>query len=160
MADTVVVLNSGRLEQVGPPREIYEAPQSNYVSDFLGDHNLVPGNVDSVAGSLAVVSTSLGRFSARVVMAPQPGAAVRLGVPRDALMLESIPENTVVESAGDVVGVSYCGWYSEVLVRPDSADAEVTVRLQGESAFEIGDRVKIAPNGRTVHLELVDGADD
>ncbi len=43
MSDVVVVMNAGRVEQVGSPREIYARPVSRFVADFIGDANFLPG---------------------------------------------------------------------------------------------------------------------
>jgi spermidine/putrescine transport system ATP-binding protein len=51
MADTIAVMNSGRIEQLGPPEELYERPATAYVAGFLGISNLLPGTVDG-AGTI------------------------------------------------------------------------------------------------------------
>ncbi len=43
MADRIVVMHAGRIEQVGTPREIYEAPATPFVADFVGKINVLPG---------------------------------------------------------------------------------------------------------------------
>lgn len=45
MADTVAVMNAGEIEQMGPPRELYEHPHTTFVANFLGQSNLVRGTV-------------------------------------------------------------------------------------------------------------------
>lgn len=45
VSDTIAVLHKGRLEQIGPPIEIYEAPESHFVADFIGDTNFLDGKV-------------------------------------------------------------------------------------------------------------------
>ncbi|NLT54430.1 MAG: ABC transporter ATP-binding protein [Actinomycetales bacterium] len=51
MADTVAVMNQGRIEQFGPPTELYGAPRTTFVANFLGQSNLVPGRRVSGGGS-------------------------------------------------------------------------------------------------------------
>jgi iron(III) transport system ATP-binding protein len=46
MSDTIVVMNRGRIEQIGSPSEIYDSPASRFVADFVGSANLIPGVVD------------------------------------------------------------------------------------------------------------------
>ncbi|MFA5138160.1 MAG: ABC transporter ATP-binding protein [Elusimicrobiota bacterium] len=48
LADRIAVMDKGRVLQVGPPRDIYEEPASAFVADFIGDTNLVPGEVADV----------------------------------------------------------------------------------------------------------------
>ncbi len=45
ISDRVAVMNAGRIEQVGSPREIYRTPQSRFVAEFIGDNNLFTGEV-------------------------------------------------------------------------------------------------------------------
>ena len=45
LADTIVILNGGRVEQIGGPREVYDRPRSSFVADFLGKSNFIKGRV-------------------------------------------------------------------------------------------------------------------
>ncbi|MEE9229383.1 MAG: ABC transporter ATP-binding protein [Acidobacteriota bacterium] len=51
MSDRVAVMNAGRIEQIGSPREIYEQPISRFVADFIGETNLLEGRVVRVDGT-------------------------------------------------------------------------------------------------------------
>jgi len=55
MSDRIVVMRGGRLEQVGTPQEIYDAPESAFVARFIGIANLLPVTVERVAGERATV---------------------------------------------------------------------------------------------------------
>ncbi|MGI5326930.1 ABC transporter ATP-binding protein [Actinomadura nitritigenes] len=61
LATRVAVLRGGHIEQIGPPREIYERPASRYVADFVGLANEVPGTVTHIDGEFAVLDSPLGR---------------------------------------------------------------------------------------------------
>ena len=58
MADRVVVMNAGRIEQVGTPREVYETPATPFVADFVGKINVLPAVAEG-AGRFRVGSVSL-----------------------------------------------------------------------------------------------------
>lgn len=49
MADRIVVMNEGRIEQIGTPREIYSAPKNRFVATFLGRMNAISGKVEQDA---------------------------------------------------------------------------------------------------------------
>jgi putative spermidine/putrescine transport system ATP-binding protein len=49
MSDRIAVMNKGGVEQVGTPKEIYEHPVSRFVTDFIGESNILEGEVTSVA---------------------------------------------------------------------------------------------------------------
>src|SRR5882762_10487158 len=45
LADLVVVMNAGKIEQAGPPREVFNRPASSFVARFVGGHNVLPAAV-------------------------------------------------------------------------------------------------------------------
>jgi putative spermidine/putrescine transport system ATP-binding protein len=59
MSDRVVVMNHGRIEQVGPPGELYERPRTRFVADFLGAANFLEATVETV-GAPARLRTAYG----------------------------------------------------------------------------------------------------
>ena len=60
LSDRIVVMSNGRIEQIGPPREIYERPANPFVADFIGNSNLFDAEVVSVGPDTVVVRTDLG----------------------------------------------------------------------------------------------------
>jgi spermidine/putrescine transport system ATP-binding protein len=62
LADTIVILNAGRVEQIGAAREVYDRPRSSFVADFLGKSNFIKGRVTGtdVAGARATFTSDLG----------------------------------------------------------------------------------------------------
>jgi ABC-type Fe3+/spermidine/putrescine transport system ATPase subunit len=83
LAERVAVMNQGRVEQLGAPRELYNAPVSRFVAEFLGEVNMLPGKVQAVGpGKAVVVQTKLGRVeSARggdsVILGQEVFCAIR-----------------------------------------------------------------------------------
>jgi len=55
MSDRIVVLREGKIEQIGTPVEVYEAPNSLYVADFLGEANVFEGIIDEVTNTKCIV---------------------------------------------------------------------------------------------------------
>ncbi len=105
MADSIAVMNKGRLEQLGSPDELYERPQTAFVAGFLGVSNLLAGTVagaDRVAlaagGEVRVEPSALVGRSGRVAVGVRP-EKIRLGAGEPNEL-----EGTVVETA--YVGVS------------------------------------------------------
>jgi spermidine/putrescine transport system ATP-binding protein len=60
MSDRIAVMNQGVVEQVAEPEEVYERPATTFVAGFIGVSNLMPGTVESLAGSEAVVGLDAG----------------------------------------------------------------------------------------------------
>ena len=91
LADRVVVMNHGRIEQIGTPNELYHKPATKFVASFIGSPamNFIPCRLEDVAGKLHV------RLTDRIVFPLPPARAARYqGVPRtDKLLLGLRPEH-------------------------------------------------------------------
>ena len=68
MADTIAVINDGKIEQIGTPRELYRRPINRFVAEFLGRTNLFTGKITGRdEHGYGVISTRLGTFRARLL---------------------------------------------------------------------------------------------
>lgn len=65
MADRVVVMSRGKVEQIGVPKEIYRRPANRFVADFIGNVNIFRGVVQSIEGGLATLKTPVGVMTAQ-----------------------------------------------------------------------------------------------
>src|SRR5438477_1866009 len=88
MSDRIAVMNGGRVEQIGSPREIYERPETAFVADFIGSLNAIELTVDELVGGYAVAR--LGD-SERIVV--RVGADSRTG---DSLRIAVRPERVQI----------------------------------------------------------------
>jgi len=95
LSHSIAVMNAGRIQQVGTPREIYERPGNQFVADFVGTTNFL----DAIVGAPAAppgyyrVSSALGEMKVRAVEVLQPGEKVILSVrPEDIQLSETRPE--------------------------------------------------------------------
>ena len=75
MSDQIAVLAEGRIEQVGPPQEIYSAPATTFVAGFLGAANIFDAEVLEAANGSAVCSALDTRLGAAVEDGAEPGEA-------------------------------------------------------------------------------------
>ena len=89
MSDRIAVMNEGRVEQIGPPQEIYHSPASVFVANFIGIANLLPGVVTRVADDrVSVKVAGDGEVSLPAGADPvMPGAAVTVMVRPERLRL-------------------------------------------------------------------------
>ena len=80
ISDTIVVMNDGKVMQIGSPFDIYARPQNSFVADFIGRVNFIDGEVESINGdSVTVSSSSLGKkFVGRKGGELSPGDGVRI----------------------------------------------------------------------------------
>jgi spermidine/putrescine transport system ATP-binding protein len=109
MADTIAVMNGGRIEQLGPPAELYERPATAFVAGFLGASNLLPGTIDG-ADAIRLDDGTVVR--ARVDGRTGPVAA---GVRPEKITLGA--GGGVNELAGTVSETAYIGVATQVVVR-------------------------------------------
>ena len=63
MSDRIAIMRGGKFEQVGTPEEIYDAPQTRYVAQFIGRSTILEGTVERVDGGMAVARNANGCFA-------------------------------------------------------------------------------------------------
>ena len=61
VADRVVVMNSGKMDQAAPPEDIYRRPRTRFVASFVGQANLIEGRAEQVSGSRAIIDAGMGK---------------------------------------------------------------------------------------------------
>jgi spermidine/putrescine transport system ATP-binding protein len=122
MADTIAVMNKGRIEQLGPPDELYERPQTAFVAGFLGVSNLLPGapsGPDKIrldgGSEVSVRAESLNGRSGRVAVGIRP-EKIRIGADQ---------ANTL---SGKVFERAYIGVATQYVV--DTPAGRLTVYVQ------------------------------
>ncbi|BFU46836.1 ABC transporter ATP-binding protein [Krasilnikovia sp. MM14-A1004] len=120
MADTVAVMNAGRIEQLGPPAQLYDLPATPFVATFLGQSNLLAGEQAGTVGDDVAVTAYGLRFTVPVLRSRAATTSVFLGVRPEklhlALSADAVPE-THQRLTGVVTDSSYVGVSSQYLVR-------------------------------------------
>ena len=144
MADRMAVLNRGRIEQLGTAEEVYRNPHTAFVSGFIGETNLVRGNVIEVRGEYAMVDTAAGPLVGRVTRpewTPSPGDEVRLSIRPEAWRVEAQGRENAV--AGKITERSYLGQRIQYMVTTALGPQQVVelnphlVREPGEAAVQL-----------------------
>jgi spermidine/putrescine transport system ATP-binding protein len=120
MADTVAVMNKGRIEQLGSPEDLYELPKTAFVANFLGQSNLFTGPVASTT------STGIGvEVGGRKIVVPKDRAEVHEGTvtigvrPEKLSLLTEEPKATSglnIIGPGRVTDVSFSGVSTQYVV--------------------------------------------
>ncbi len=151
MADTVAVMNAGKIEQLGAPAELYEFPATAFVANFLGQSNLLAGEAAGAAGGEVPVSAHGSRFAVPAERARVDRGPVYLGVRPEKLHLvgsaDQVPAGhqhvTGVVSDASYVGVSTqyllrTGWGSElsVFVANSGATAQLPVGTEAVAHWD------------------------
>jgi putrescine transport system ATP-binding protein len=151
MANRIGVMDAGRLEQVATPRDLYEAPRSRWVAEFVGDINLFDGEVSSREANRLMISTKhAGTLS--VVEPRQPVTKTTLSVAIRPEKVKLSRRGPVADNAhainrleGVVTDVSYLGGLTVYKVKLDSgavvrSSMANTARLDMD-AYAAGQRV-------------------
>jgi len=148
MADTIAVMNHGLIEQMGEPAELYDRPSTTFVSNFLGQSNLVRAEVVGPSGEDIVVDAYGTKLAAPASRARRTTGTVWVGVRPEKVFLvrdagQGEDGNVVV--GGTVTDVSFIGVSTQYLVRMPWGQ-ELTVFEQNSGShdtFRTGDAVAL-----------------
>jgi spermidine/putrescine transport system ATP-binding protein len=164
MADTIAVMNKGVIEQMGPPTELYDRPATTFVSNFLGQSNLVRAEVIARHGDEIVVDASGNKLGAPADRARRTQGTVWVGVRPEKVFLataESEPQDgSNLLRSGVVSDVSFIGVSTQYLVRMPWGQ-ELTVFEQNSGArepFTVGANVDL--HWLRAHTFLLDAQQD
>ncbi len=157
MADRIAVLRDGRIVQYAAPHELYTRPADPALARFVGDANIVDGQLTAAAGQPGrMVATILGRLalSEGSAVTAEPAAVTvlirpeQLEIVADAAGARGDPDCL----AGRVTACDYYGHDAVVRVRPDGppSGGEVIVRTTGGPQLPVGTPVLVRARGPVV----------
>jgi iron(III) transport system ATP-binding protein len=145
MADRIVVMNHGVIDQVGTPLEIYREPATRFVADFIGTMNFLPGRA---AAPDRVTVAALEIDLAGGTPALTPGTEVTLAVRPEDLVVQAAPSARANTFEATVAGIEFLGSF----VRADLAlaghagprcCADFSINMVRREAIEIGQTVNV-----------------
>lgn len=137
LADHMIVMNTGVIEQYGTPEEVYCKPKTVFAARFVGDINLIPGEVASKDGDMYIVKTEIGEFKSassgeRHI---KPGTRLAYGIrPQYVMVNKSIKNANYVK--GKFVRNYYFGKYVECIFNVDGK-AELKASVPPEEAINL-----------------------
>jgi ABC-type Fe3+/spermidine/putrescine transport system ATPase subunit len=138
LSDRIAVLSEGRIEQIGTPHEIYSAPASRFVADFIGNSNLVDARVLGFADGIAEIVTTAGlRIKVRCG-APPPAQDVTALIRPECVRLDGIDGLEVDNTFSAVVkDVTYLGPDTQYRLVVEQMEPLLVVARTGEGATPI-----------------------
>ncbi|MFB7917832.1 ABC transporter ATP-binding protein [Streptomyces sp. NPDC056061] len=130
MADTVAVMNGGRVEQLGAPADLYENPRTTFVANFLGTSNLIEGEIVSADGDV-VVAAGGGKLRMpreRCAAPATSGGRLLLGVRPEKMSLVPADEADAIADGrnrvtGRIVDSSFIGVSTQYVVESPAGKA-------------------------------------
>ncbi len=160
MSDRLAVMSGGRIEQVGPPNEVYDSPATEFVAGFLGASNLMGGDVGEQGNPLSRVQLhGGGEVRVESERLGGRGGAVKVGVRPEKINVlpESEPLSDEWNCLQGVIELSiYTGIGHQYTIR-DAQGRNLSAYVQNrdaKTAPQEGDRVRLA--WRPEHTFVVD----
>ncbi len=148
MADTIAVMNKGKIEQMGAPDELYDSPKTKFVANFLGQSNLIPGTIAGTDGDNLVIDLYGTKVAVPKKRSSAQGSSVLVGIRPEKFRIAAEGKGATgnVLTGGVVSDVSYIGvstqyqvempWGKELMVFEQNDD--------GVAPFNKGDAVNIS----------------
>ncbi|MGH7067024.1 MAG: ABC transporter ATP-binding protein [Acetobacteraceae bacterium] len=152
LADRIVILNQGRVEQIGAPDEVYERPITTFVAGFLGapPMNLLPARLETRSGAAIAV---IGEEISLPITAPNAGTATEIwcGVRPEDLQWtgDAAPAGRFLLT-GTALTIEPLG--PESLVTIALAGQEIACRAPPKSVRRAGEEVRLAVDPERLHL--------
>src|SRR6266481_1192824 len=146
MSDRIAVMNGGRVEQIGSPREIYEHPETAFVADFIGSLNALDFRVDELVGGYAVMRAGEAeRIVVPIGSGARAGNSLRIAVRPERVQIGPSDEAGLDGGSrltGTIDEVVYLGMYTQFHV-DTRAGRIVCHRLADESLASFGPGTRV-----------------
>jgi len=157
MSDRIVVMRSGRIEQVGTPRQIYNGPATRFVASFIGEANIFEGKAVAAGGTDAAIEWNGRTLRGRRPLLPvDPGNSVSMIVRPEDVRLSQIadgdPHAAEDPLVGKVIDEVYGGSHVRIMVQLNSGN-RLYARVENEQAgmYPVGSTVRVTwPEGTPI----------
>lgn len=150
MADTVAVMNKGRIEQMGAPEALYDRPKTVFVSKFLGQSNLLVGEVESSSANSISIEIAGNKISVPKARAENHTGKIAIGFrPEKATFTSKKPaasSSTNIIGPGEIIDIRFTGVSNQYLIEvPGLGNLTVFAQNVGKSPVtELGEKVWIS----------------
>ena len=150
MADTVAVMNKGRIEQMGAPEALYDRPKTTFVSKFLGQSNLFVGDVVETNDSAVSINLHGNKITVPVKRAEKTTGKIAVGVrPEKMQFHESAPAAAAGQNIlgpGEIIDIRFTGVSNQYLIEiPGVGNVTVFAQNVGKSpVVELGAKVWVS----------------
>ncbi len=150
MADTVAVMNKGRIEQMGAPEALYDRPKTVFVSKFLGQSNLFVGQVAEENANAVSINVAGNKISVPKARAEKHTGTIAIGVrPEKAFFHEEQPNLDSAHNLigpGEIIDIRFTGVSNQYLIDiPNIGEVTVFAQNIGKSPVtEVGAKVWVS----------------
>jgi len=149
LSDRIVVMDRGRVVEVGAPQDVYRRPRARVTAEFLGIANLIEATVAGAQGGRYVADTPMGRLEMACDDRLASGDAVTLSFRPEDIRIGTGGVNCLT---GTVQQAAYLGSITDYVI--SVKDVRLRVQEPGEPAHRIGETVSLVlPEGPAVIRE-------
>lgn len=157
LSDLVVVMDQGKIVQTGSPEEIYNAPLTPYVADFIGETNLISGTVAGSSGGFLKVDTAIGELQARAPAehAGETGGKTIVAVRPEKVAIGEEARGAPQSFRGHITERSFLGPITRYSINCNGIivnavrhqDREIPVGDEVEFGWSVEDALTLKPDG-------------
>jgi iron(III) transport system ATP-binding protein len=143
MSSRIAIMNAGKIVQMGSPRDIYGAPGSEFVADFLGVSNFVEGVVSTIDNGVATIDSDIGRLRATALPDQQAGQLVLVCLrPEDLSVSMDRPSTSAAnELEGKLLATAFLGDRVDHVVSLSGREIRIrshsSVRIKRDAAVHV-----------------------
>ncbi|WP_160009718.1 ABC transporter ATP-binding protein [Rhizobium sp. 18055] len=146
LADIIVIMNDGKIEQAATPRKVFEEPATAFVARFMGDHNVLTGRVTASKGGVVTLEVPEGQsFSVRGAD-KAIGEVVDIGIRTDRVRLDTAADKTLGFN-GIISNIEYRGASVKITVVGAGSDDFTVIATDGDyfaKPASVGDAVSLS----------------
>lgn len=151
IADIIVVMNGGRIEDIGRAERVYLRPRTRFVARFLGSSNLIDARVRRQVGNEIEVDTGMGRLV--VDGRAEIGQQVLLSIRPEQIGLGEAGDNAVVIGRATVRERTFQGAHVRVRATLDANEPiDLEINLPPSAEISVGDTVPLATRKQDIVL--------
>jgi spermidine/putrescine transport system ATP-binding protein len=138
MADRVVIMGDGDIAQIGPPREVYRAPATRFVAEFVGRNNIFKGEITGAVDEYAVLETAVGTLALPAAGAIE-GTTASIAVAADRVRVTEAEPEAMNRIACQLISEEFVG--ASVILYLEAPDGSELKAQLGEAELETLDLV-------------------
>jgi putative spermidine/putrescine transport system ATP-binding protein len=153
LADIVVVMNDGRIEQAAPPRTVFERPATAFVARFMGDHNVISGRVTAKGDTSLTLSVAAGASFSAPADTAEIGQPVDIAIRTDRVTVGAETTAAGYGFTGTISNIEYRG--SSVKLAVNGAGIEDFTAILSDKVFfaqpvKVGEAIQLSWNAEDV----------
>jgi iron(III) transport system ATP-binding protein len=140
IADRMVVLNKGKIQQLGTPQQIYRQPSSRFVAEFIGESNFIDGEITEITDQGMVVKTAIGTISStqKPAINLMLNQSVTLSIRPEIIQFNQAPSDTPNVFTGSVHDTLYLGEMAQHQMKISTSGEVTAVEFK---VFELNPRM-------------------